>query len=111
MVLQIALFSAIVTSFYIQATNGLTPDAGLRTNELLVNLTDVIVLLGRSNASQLSLPPPKPFEPDAVNVRTNLYWSVSLVLSVSRYLKTKLSYSHIYCRFLSPLWRSHVAVI
>lgn len=83
MALQVALFSAIVTSFYIQATNSLTPDAGLRTNELLVNLTDVIILLGHNNASQLPLSPPKAFEPDPVNVRTNLYWSVSLVLSVS----------------------------
>lgn len=54
---QIALFSAIVTSFLVQSLSGLTQDAGIRTNELLSNLTEVVIALGAGTpASELSLP-------------------------------------------------------
>ncbi|EIM83829.1 uncharacterized protein STEHIDRAFT_62042, partial [Stereum hirsutum FP-91666 SS1] len=77
------LFSAIVTAFYVQSSSGLSPDAAFDTNQLLANLTDVVILVSGVNASQLSLRAPVAFEPDASALRLNFYWSTSLVLSVS----------------------------
>ncbi|EIM83824.1 uncharacterized protein STEHIDRAFT_62332 [Stereum hirsutum FP-91666 SS1] len=78
----IALFSAIVTTFYIQSSNGLSPDAAFETNQLLATLTDVVILLSGINSSQLSLPAPVASEPEASTLRLNFYWSTSIVLSV-----------------------------
>ncbi|EIM89963.1 uncharacterized protein STEHIDRAFT_52025, partial [Stereum hirsutum FP-91666 SS1] len=79
----VALFSAIVTSFLVQSLSGLTEDDGQRTNELLANLTEVVVALGAGTpASQLDLPRPVQFVPDRGAVRLNVYWSISLIFSV-----------------------------
>lgn len=80
---QIALFSAIVTTFFVQSLEGLSQDPGSRTNELLQNLTDVVVAIGSGiNASQINFVPPAVFEPEGSAVRLNFYWSISLILSV-----------------------------
>lgn len=80
---QIALFSAIVTAFFVQSLTGLSPDAGFRTNELLSNLTEIILILSGTNTTDLSVTHPIPFKPEASAVRLNVYWSISLILSVS----------------------------
>lgn len=49
------------------------------------NLTDVIIQLSGVDSSLLSLPLPVAFEPDPGSVRLNVYWSLSLIVSVSRY--------------------------
>lgn len=54
-----------MTAFYVQSSSGLSPDAAFETNQLLANLTDVIILINGVNASQLSLPAPVAFQPDA----------------------------------------------
>ncbi|EIM86585.1 uncharacterized protein STEHIDRAFT_57139 [Stereum hirsutum FP-91666 SS1] len=78
----IALFSAVVTSFLVQASTGLSQDPSDRTNELLSNLTEIIIQLS-ANTSALHISPPTQFDPDPRIVRLNVYWSLSLIISVS----------------------------
>ncbi|KAF8067081.1 hypothetical protein FPV67DRAFT_1653362 [Lyophyllum atratum] len=79
----VALFSAVVTAFFIQSLTGLSENTGKRTNELLANLTDIIIMLHRADATVLDFTPAIPFKPEPSDVRLNVYWSVSLILSVS----------------------------
>ncbi|KAF8054336.1 hypothetical protein FPV67DRAFT_1661572 [Lyophyllum atratum] len=79
----VALFSAVVTAFFIQSLTGLSENTGKRTNELLANLTDIIIMLRGADATVLDFTPAIPFKPEASDVRLNVYWSVSLILSVS----------------------------
>ncbi|KAF8067079.1 hypothetical protein FPV67DRAFT_1416771, partial [Lyophyllum atratum] len=79
----VALFSAIVTAFFIQSLTGLSENTGKRTNELLANLTDIIIMLRGADATVLDFTPAIPFKPQSSDVRLNFYWSVSLILSVS----------------------------
>ena len=54
-----------------------------RTNDLLVNLTQIVYLASigvQLNTS--TLPQPVPFIPDPSDVRENAFWSISLTLSV-----------------------------
>lgn len=68
-----------------QSLDGLTQDPSDRTNELLQNLTELVIAVSGVNASHLSIPSPVPFEPEGDVVRLNFYWSLSLVLSVRCY--------------------------
>lgn len=77
------MFSAIVTTFFTQSLTGLSQDPGDRTNELLQNLTEILIATSGVNASQLTISSPAPFQPDRSAVRLNIYWSLSLILSVS----------------------------
>ncbi|EIM91505.1 uncharacterized protein STEHIDRAFT_48341 [Stereum hirsutum FP-91666 SS1] len=79
----VALFSAIVTALYAQSLTNLAPDTGERTNELLQNLTEVIIVLQGASAAQFNFTQPSLFEPAAGVIRLNFYFSISLVLSVS----------------------------
>lgn len=81
---QVALFSAIVTALYVQSLTNLAPDTGERTNELLQNLTEVIIVLQGASAAQFNFSQPTVFTPaTGVLIRLNFYFSISLVLSVS----------------------------
>ncbi|KAJ7475241.1 hypothetical protein B0H11DRAFT_1810715, partial [Mycena galericulata] len=77
----LGLFSGIVTAFLVNSLAGLQPDEVARTNELLANLTEIIIQL--SGSPTLKIADPAPFEPEAVSVRLNSYWSISLILSLS----------------------------
>lgn len=79
---QIALFSAIVTALYVQSLASLSPDTGERTNELLQNLTEVIIVLQGASGVNLNFTQPSLFEPATSVIRLNFYFSISLVLSV-----------------------------
>ncbi|KAJ7471778.1 hypothetical protein FB451DRAFT_307141 [Mycena latifolia] len=80
----LGLFSAIVTSFLVDSLTGLQQDEAARTNELLANLTDILIQLSAgANATSLRVSAPAPFQPDPVDVRLNSYWIISLVLSLS----------------------------
>ncbi|KAJ7645261.1 hypothetical protein B0H17DRAFT_959683, partial [Mycena rosella] len=80
----LGLFSAVVTSFLVDSLTGLRQDEAVRTNELLANLTEILVQLGTgANSSTLKVSAPVSFQPDAVDVRLNSYWSISLILSLS----------------------------
>ncbi|KAJ7500603.1 hypothetical protein B0H11DRAFT_1995828 [Mycena galericulata] len=79
----LGLFSAVVTSFLVDSLSTLEPDENARTNELLRNLTDIIILLSGQVPSNLTFPQPLSFEPDASDIRVNSFYSLSLVLSLS----------------------------
>lgn len=81
--IKIALFSAIVATLFVQSLGGLSQDPSARTNELLQNLTEIAILISRTNVSALEITQPVPFAPQPSDIRLNFYWSVSLVLSVS----------------------------
>ncbi|KAJ7280139.1 hypothetical protein C8J57DRAFT_1124698, partial [Mycena rebaudengoi] len=79
----LGLFSAIVTAFLVESLSGLRPDEAARTNELLANLTDIMISLSGVNPMSLNLLTPAQFQPDSTDVRLNSYWSLSLILSLS----------------------------
>ncbi|KAF8071863.1 hypothetical protein FPV67DRAFT_1747375 [Lyophyllum atratum] len=60
----VGLFSAIVTAFLVESLKTLQPDQVARTNELLANLTDIIIALStQPSAATLELKRPKLFVP------------------------------------------------
>lgn len=67
-----------------QSLSELTQDPSDRTNELLANLTDIILALGDSSLQDLNIAPRIPFTPERSAVRLNLYWSIALIASVRR---------------------------
>ncbi|KAJ7464444.1 hypothetical protein FB451DRAFT_1263534 [Mycena latifolia] len=77
----LGLFSGIVTAFFVGSLSALKPDETARTNELLANLTNIVVAL--SGSVNLSVAQPVIFQPDPTDVRLNAFWSLSLVLSLS----------------------------
>ncbi|KAJ7280106.1 hypothetical protein C8J57DRAFT_997259, partial [Mycena rebaudengoi] len=79
----LGLFSAIVTAFLVESLSELRPDEAARTNELLANLTDILITLSGVNPISLNLSIPAQFQPDSTDVRLNSYWSLSLILSLS----------------------------
>lgn len=81
--MQIALFSAVVTSFLVQSFQGLSQDSGTRTNELVTNLTEIIVQISGVATSSLNVPSPILFQPATSTVRQSVFWSLSLIVSVS----------------------------
>lgn len=81
------LFSAIVTSFFVDSLQRLSPDEGARTNQLLANLTEIMIQLSGNQAAQLNIRPAYPFVPDASDVRVNAYWSLALTISVRQALR------------------------
>jgi hypothetical protein len=83
---KIGLFSAIVTAFFVDSFSRLQPDDGATTNELLSNLTSIILLVHSVSFNETGLPLAVPFEPERNDVRENVFWSISLALSVSTYL-------------------------
>jgi hypothetical protein len=83
---KIGLFSAIVTAFFVDSFSRLQPDDGAATNELLANLTSIILLVHGVSFNETGLPFAVPFEPERNDVRENIFWSISLALSVSTYL-------------------------
>jgi hypothetical protein len=83
---NIGLFSAIVTALFVDSFSKLQPDEGAATNKLLSNLTNIILLVYGVSFNQTDLPFAAPFEPEQNDVRENVFWSVSLALSVSKCL-------------------------
>ncbi|KAJ7754302.1 hypothetical protein DFH07DRAFT_501345 [Mycena maculata] len=79
----IGLFSAIVTALFVQSVTSLSQDPAARTNELLANLTEIIISLSNVDFATLHTLAPSRFEPDTDSVRLNVYWSLSLIISVS----------------------------
>lgn len=79
------MFSAIVTAFFVDSLKRLQPDEVARTNELIVNLTNTIIILARVNATgDFGVAPATRFVPNSGNVRINVYWSLALISSVSK---------------------------
>ncbi|EIM81392.1 uncharacterized protein STEHIDRAFT_66136, partial [Stereum hirsutum FP-91666 SS1] len=83
MLVFIALFSAIIATFFVESLAGLAQDPASETNDLLRNLTELLIVISGTDTAHLDIAPPTPFQPDGSAVRLNLYWSISLILSVS----------------------------
>ncbi|KAJ7611147.1 hypothetical protein B0H17DRAFT_874938, partial [Mycena rosella] len=79
----LGLFSAIVTAFLVDSLAGLAEDKVARTNELVANLTDVVIALSGKPATALDITYPTVFRPDSSDVRVNAFWSLSLTFSLS----------------------------
>ncbi|KAJ7264171.1 hypothetical protein C8J57DRAFT_1331985 [Mycena rebaudengoi] len=79
----LGLFSAIITAFTVHSLANLKQNESSKTNELLANLTNVIIVIGGVNAANLSLPQPTIFVPDSNDIRFNAYLSLSLIFSLS----------------------------
>jgi hypothetical protein len=80
---KIGLFSAIVTAFFVDSFSKLQPDDSAITNSLLSNLTNIVLLVHSISFNETGLPLAVPFEPERNDVRENVFWSISLALSVS----------------------------
>jgi hypothetical protein len=98
--LKIGLFSAIVTAFFVDSFSKLQPDNAAATNGLLSNLTNIILLVHGVSFNDTGLPLALPFEPERNDVRENVFWAISLALSVSqfpiyRWTPLKMMYSYL----------------
>lgn len=82
--MQVGLFSAIVTTFLVESLGDLQVDQGERTNEILTNITEILVsLAGPADAGGLMVTPTEEaFSPSSDVIRVNIFWSLSLILSV-----------------------------
>ncbi|KAJ7662444.1 hypothetical protein B0H17DRAFT_318537 [Mycena rosella] len=79
----LGLFSAIVTAFIVQSLVSLKQDEMARTNEILSNITTIILAISGANTTQMNLPQPAVFVPEASDVRMNVYLTLSLIISLS----------------------------
>ncbi|KAJ7197929.1 hypothetical protein GGX14DRAFT_667129 [Mycena pura] len=79
----LGLFSGIVTAFIVQSLGSLKQDEVGRTNEILSNLTSIVIAVSGANPADLNLTPPLVFVPAASDVRLNAYLTLSLVVSLA----------------------------
>jgi hypothetical protein len=83
-VTQIGLFSAITTAFFVDSFSRLQPRTDTSAmNDVLANLTNVLLLVHGFQFNTTDLRSNVAFEPDPSDVRENVFWSLSLGLSVS----------------------------
>ncbi|KAJ6624146.1 hypothetical protein B0H10DRAFT_2430961 [Mycena sp. CBHHK59/15] len=103
----LGLFSAIVTAFIIPSLASLQQDETVRTNELLANITDIIIAMSDLNVANLNLRHPTAFVPDSSDVRLNVYLSLSLIFSLS------IAALAIACRGFTNLvsWSNHTKAV
>jgi hypothetical protein len=80
--MKLGLFSAIVTAFIVPSLAALKQDEIARTNELLMNITNIMIRLSDTNVSNLNLATPAIFVPEPSDVRFNVYLTLSLIISV-----------------------------
>jgi hypothetical protein len=79
-----------VTAFFVDSFSKLQPDDAATTNSLLSNLTNIFLLVHDVSFNETGLPLALPFEPNRNDVRENVFWSISLALSVSNLLLAAL---------------------
>jgi hypothetical protein len=90
-VFKTGLFSATVASFIIESYQNLSPDSSDTTNALLAQISQQ--LFNISNGTPLINIPAQstqPFKPTASAVRVNVYWFLSLILSLTCALSATL---------------------
>ncbi|KAG6836781.1 hypothetical protein H0H93_003373 [Arthromyces matolae] len=80
----VALFTAIVATFVVQAFGGLSEDPAVEGRRLIANLTEIYVISNKLNLTAMNVTQSKSesFTPDSSSVRISFYWSLALVLSV-----------------------------
>lgn len=79
---KLGLFSAIVTAFLVNSLAGLKQNDTARTNELVANLTNILIAISGINTVDLNISEPLRFRPNTSDIRLNSYWFLSLILSV-----------------------------
>ncbi|KAJ7609583.1 hypothetical protein DFH06DRAFT_1017034, partial [Mycena polygramma] len=77
------LFSAIITAFIVPSLATLKADEIARTNEILLNITNLLITIGGSNVAALDAMPPGVYVPAASDVRFNVYLTLSLIIRLS----------------------------
>ncbi|KAF9042767.1 hypothetical protein BDZ89DRAFT_903247, partial [Hymenopellis radicata] len=110
------LFSAVVTSFLVQASQNFQPDYGEMTVILLHDLMSIQLALAdgvsTANITSPSINPTTQFVADEINVWVNGFWAVSLTASLAVALAAVLikQWLHHYVSLHSgtPSRRSHV---
>ncbi|KAJ8693862.1 hypothetical protein PTI98_008814 [Pleurotus ostreatus] len=99
----VGLFSAIITAFFVESLNALPPDEASRTNALIANLTEIVIILSRNGATGLPVfEPAPPFTPNPDEVRFSFYCALALILSISTAAAAVAGHS-----FISSLTHSH----
>ncbi|KAJ7280582.1 hypothetical protein C8J57DRAFT_1299645 [Mycena rebaudengoi] len=78
----LGLFSAIVTAFLVNSLAGLKQNDTARTNELVANLTNILIAISGINTVDLNISEPLQFRPNTSDIRLNSYWFLSLILSL-----------------------------
>ncbi|KAG6877367.1 hypothetical protein C0993_008174 [Termitomyces sp. T159_Od127] len=84
--LQVALFSAVITTFIAQSLSGLSEDPADTTNQHLANITKILLSIHSVDIAKmggLNLTQAAQFKPEPHVVRTNFYWSLALISSIS----------------------------
>ncbi|KAJ7321018.1 hypothetical protein DFH08DRAFT_970317 [Mycena albidolilacea] len=79
----LGLFSAIVTAFFVDSLGNLKQDQTQRTNELLANLTEIMLALNSSPGKTPNFSLPVVFEPSQSDIRVNAFYSISLIFSLT----------------------------
>ncbi|KAJ7730605.1 hypothetical protein DFH07DRAFT_756233, partial [Mycena maculata] len=79
----LGLFSGIITAFIIPSLLSLQPDEMARTNEILTNMTTIIIAISGQTAADMNLTQSTIFVPEASDVRFNFYLTLSLIISLS----------------------------
>jgi hypothetical protein len=90
-VLKTGLFSATVASFIIESYQNLSPNSSDTTNALLAQISQQLVEISHGTPL-ISIPAQtsQPFKPTASAVRVNVYWFLSLILSLTCALSATL---------------------
>ncbi|KZV63432.1 hypothetical protein PENSPDRAFT_560811, partial [Peniophora sp. CONT] len=114
------LFSATVTTFLVASYPNLQPDPPTQTETLAEQSVFLLSVIATQLGTNSSLLPPAPsthldsFTPAASDVRVNVCWSISLVLSLTAALFATIvqqwvrDYMHLYQRYSSNLKRARI---
>ncbi|KAH9030103.1 hypothetical protein EDB85DRAFT_1453615 [Lactarius pseudohatsudake] len=85
------LFSATVAAFIIESYKKLSPDSGDMTNALLIQISQQFVDFSHGKPlANVAVQSGQPFKPRASAVRVNVFWFLSLILSLSCALSATL---------------------
>ncbi|KAG6848635.1 hypothetical protein H0H93_015321 [Arthromyces matolae] len=98
----VALFSAVITTFMVQSMGALSDNPVNQTNQYLANITQMLLFIHREEIQGVNFMQRAEFKPDPSVVRTNVFWSLALIASISiaclavtsRALLAKLSRSY-----------------
>ncbi|KAI0322938.1 hypothetical protein OF83DRAFT_1047698, partial [Amylostereum chailletii] len=76
------LFSTTVAAFFIESYKSLQQDPGNVTVQILSQISQQLVTIANGTAPFIP-PPPSPFEVPSSMLRVDIFWSLSLVVSIT----------------------------